>query len=198
MNATQTINVLIIEDDTLVGIGIKAHLEMLGHHVIGQAANANQAKELFAAQKPDLLLVDIHLDGIDGIELLGQLTKERRVPALIVTAYTDRELIDRAVVAGVFGYLIKPVSIESLAAQIEIALSRFDEQKQLIQENQTLVQTLEERKSIEKAKGIFMRRFKIDEPAAHKRLQQESQKRRIAMGELAKQIIAAEEMLGGT
>jgi response regulator NasT len=189
--------VLIVEDNTLISMGLKAQLEKAGHQVVGQAASAADGLRLFREQKPDLLLVDIQLNGDDGITLLTQLLKERRVPAIIISAYSDRELIDRATAAGVFGYLIKPVSPEALEAQIAVAVQRFAEQEKLQQEKQALSQTLEERKLVERAKGIFMRRLNLDEPEAHKRLQQESQKRRIPMGELARRIIESEEMLGG-
>jgi AmiR/NasT family two-component response regulator len=187
---------LIVEDDTLVGMGLKAQLERIGHRVVGQAATAAEAQRLFREHKPDLLLVDIHLNSDDGIDLVKQLLAERRVPTLIITAYSDRELIDRATSAGVFGYLIKPISPEALDAQITVAVQRFAEQEKLQQEKQALTQTLEERKIVERAKGIFMRRLNLDEPEAHKRLQQESQKRRVPMVELAKRIIESEEMLG--
>src|SRR5688572_1833619 len=101
--------VLVVEDDTLVGMGMKAQLEKLGHTVVGQAATAAEAVEAFAKTTPDLVLLDIRLDGDDGIELAQRLLKERRVPTIIVSAYSDRELIDRASSAGVFGYLVKPV-----------------------------------------------------------------------------------------
>src|SRR5436309_1011926 len=98
--------VLIIEDDTLIGMGLKAQLEKLGHRVVGQAATAAEATRQFRDQRPDLLLVDVRLDGDDGITLVSQLLKERRVPAIVISAFSDRELIERASAAGVFGYLI--------------------------------------------------------------------------------------------
>ena len=123
--------VLIVEDDTLVGMGLLAQLEKLGHSVVGQASTAAQAQQLFLEQKPDMVLMDIRLDRADGIELATQLLKERRCPTLILSAYSDRGLIDRASAAGVFGYLIKPVSAESLQAQMEVAVQRFREHEQL-------------------------------------------------------------------
>ena len=189
-------NVLIIEDDTLVGLGLKTQLEKLGHHVAGQAANAVEAHKLFREHHPNLLLVDIRLEDIDGLTLVTELLKERRVASIVVSAYSDRDLVQRAGEAQVFGYLVKPVSTEALAAQIEVAVKRFNESEQLLQENAALGQTLAERKIIERAKGLLMRHLKIDEPGAHKRLQQESQKRRIPMAELAKRLIESEELLG--
>jgi response regulator NasT len=189
--------VLIVEDETLVGIGLKANLERLGHEVVGQAATAAEAIALFRDTLPNLVMMDIRLDGGDGIELAAQLLKERRCPMIILSAYSDRELIDRASAAGVFGYLIKPVTPEALAAQIAVAVRRFGDQEQLTREKADLSAQFETRKLIERAKGIFMKRLNIDEPEAHKRLQQESQKRRIGLPELAKRIIEAEEMMGG-
>src|SRR3954447_26826078 len=166
-------NALIVEDDTLVGMGIKAHLEAIGYTVVGQAANAEQALAMFREHRPDVILVDIKLDDTDGIELAKQLLAERHCAVLIVSAYSDAELITRASAAGVFGYLIKPVTREALAAQIEVAITRCRQQEKLIQENQTLQQTLETRKLVERAKGILMKRLNLDEPTAHRRLQLE-------------------------
>ena len=185
---------LIVEDDTLVGMGLRAQLEKLGHEVLGQAANGEEARRFFAEGKPDLVLMDIRLDQTDGIELAGQLLAERRVPIIIVSAYSDKELIDRAAAAGVFGYLVKPVSPEALAAQIGVATTRFAEHADILEQNQELLQNLETRKLVERAKGILMRRMSLPEPDAHRRLQQESQKRRVTIAEIAKRIIESEEM----
>jgi response regulator NasT len=116
---------------------------------------------------------------------------------VIVSAFSDKELIERAGSVGVFGYLIKPVSGESLAAQIEVAVRRFNAQEDLMRQNEQLTQTLENRKTVERAKGIFMKRLSLDENEAHRRLQLESQKRRISLVELAKKIIESEDLLGG-
>ena len=189
--------VLIVEDDTLVGMGLRAQLEKLGHQVVGQASTSAEAKQLYRDQRPDIVLMDIRLDDTDGITLAGELLKERRCPIVILSAYGDKELVDRAGVSGVFGYLIKPVSAEGLQAQIEVAVRRFDAQEQLISEKESLTQTLETRKLVERAKGIFMKRMNMPEAEAHRRLQQESQKRRISIAELARRVIESEELLGG-
>jgi response regulator NasT len=189
--------VLIVEDETLVGMGLKKDLERLGHTVVSQASNADEARRQFRDKQPDVVLMDIRLDTDDGIELAAELLKERRVPIIMLSAYSEQQLIERAGAAGVFGYLIKPASMEGLQAQIEVAARRFQEHEKVLAEKQELATTLETRKLVEKAKGIFMRRLNLDEPEAHKRLQQESQKRRISIGELARKIIESEELLGG-
>jgi AmiR/NasT family two-component response regulator len=189
--------ILIVEDETLVGMGLRTDLERLGHTVVSQASTADEARREFRDKRPDVVLMDIRLDGADGIELAAELLKERRVPMIIHSAYSEQQLIERAGAAGVFGYLIKPASVESLQAQIEVAVRRFEEHERVLAEKQELAATLETRKLVEKAKGIFMRRLNLDEPEAHKRLQQESQKRRISIGELARKIIESEELFGG-
>ena len=104
--------VLIVEDDTLVGLGLRSQLEKFGHDVVAQAATIEEATALYRAHKPDFVLLDIRLGNEDGIDLAEQLLKERRCPMVILSAYSDRALIERATAAGVFGYLIKPVSAE--------------------------------------------------------------------------------------
>ena len=189
--------VLIVEDDTLVGIGLRAQLEKLGHEAVGQAGNTAEAKALYHGKRPDVVLMDIRLEGADGIALAAELLNERRCPMVIISAYGDKELVDRASAAGVFGYLIKPVTTEGLQAQIEVAVHRFQQQENLLRENQALTQNLETRKLVERAKGIFMRRMNLDEAEAHRRLQSESQKRRINIADLAKRVIESEDLLGG-
>ena len=189
--------VLIVEDDTLVGMGLKAQLERLGHDVVGQASTDEEALALYREKQPDVVLLDIRLDGGDGLELAERLLKERRRPVIVISAYSAKELIDRAGAAGVFGYLIKPVSAESLSAQIEVAVRRFEEHERVLREKEELAQTLETRKLVERAKGIYMKHLNLSEPEAHKRLQQESQKRRMSLADLARKIIESEELLGG-
>ena len=188
--------VLIVEDDTLVGMGIKSMLERLGHVVVGQAATRQEAIALFSSQQPDLVLMDIRLDDVDGIELTRELLTQRRCPVVILSAYSDPELIQRAADAGVFGYLVKPVTREALAAQIQVAIERFEEREQLRDQRDQAAQALEARKLIERAKGILMKRLKLSEPDAHRRLQIESQKRRISMTEIARKVIESESLLG--
>lgn len=188
------LKVLIVEDDTLVGLGLKDHLERLGHVVVGHAATAEEAKRLFRANPPDLILVDIRLNGDDGITLAEALMEERRTPIIMISAYSDPELINRASSAGIFGYLVKPFSFETLVAQIEVAVKRFREREQLIQDRDAAIQNLETRKLVERAKGIFMKRLNLSEPEAHRRLQLESQRRRISLAELAKKVIESDEL----
>ncbi|HEY7115075.1 MAG TPA: response regulator [Tepidisphaeraceae bacterium] len=194
---TERLKILIVEDETLVGMGLQDQLQKLGHEVVAQAASAADALEQFRLHQPDAVLVDVRLNGGDGIELAKQCLQIRRVPMVVISAYSDAELIQRAGEAGVFGYLVKPVEQGQLAAQLSVAVRRFRENEQMRIEKEQLAANLETRKLVERAKGIFMRRLHLDEPEAHKRLQQESQKRRISLADLAKKIIESEELLGG-
>lgn len=195
--ARTPLRVLIVEDDTLVGMGLEAQVTQLGHDLIGRAVTPAEARQLFGEHRPDVVLMDIRLDHGDGIDLARELLAVRRVAMIIVSAYSEPELIRRAGDAGVYGYLIKPVMLEALSAQIEVAVRRFEETARLESERQALAQTLAARKLAERAKGILMKRLNLSEPDAHKRLQQESQKRRMSLAEISKRIIDSEELLGG-
>lgn len=195
--ADAALRVMIVEDDTLVGMGLESQIQRLGHRLVGRATDAAEATRLFKDQQPDLVLMDIRLDDTDGLELAERLIGIRRVPMIVVSAYSDTALIRRATDIGVFGYLIKPITLESLAAQIEVASKRFEENQRLVEEKDALARALESRKLIERAKGILMKRLNLSEAEAHRRLQQESQKRRISIADLAKKIVDSEELLGG-
>src|SRR3954463_5679698 len=188
--------VLIVEDDTLVGMGLRGQLQKLGHSVVGQAADAAEARQMFRSGEPQLVLLDIRLGADDGIELAADLLRIRRCPMIIVSAFAEKELIERATEAGVFGYLTKPVDERTLAAQIEVASGRFKEAESLRAESARLAHDLKTRKVMDRAKGILMKRAHLTEEEAHRRLQVESQKRRMGMAELCQKIIESDEMLG--
>jgi response regulator NasT len=191
-----TRQVLIVEDNSFIALGLRGDLEQLGHRVVGMAADAEEARQLFRERVPDLVLMDIRLGKDDGIELTRQLYAERPVPVVVVSAFSDAELVARASEVGVFGYLVKPVAPDSLRVQIAVAVRRFEESQALARENAQLTQKLETRKLIEKAKGILMRRLNLDEETAHRRLQLESQKRRINIADTARRVIESEKVLG--
>jgi len=189
--------VLIVEDETLVSEGLRQNLEKLGHTVLAEAANATDAEALFRLKQPDIVMMDIRLGKEDGIDLAAKLLALRPCPVIILSAFSDKDLIDRAISAGVFGYLVKPVTLPALEAQIQLTVARFREHLVLVAEKQALAQSLENRKLIERAKGIMMQRMNLSEADAHRKLQLESQNRRISAVELAKRIIDSEELLGG-
>jgi AmiR/NasT family two-component response regulator len=166
----------------------------MGHQVLSPAADAAQAESVFRSLNPDLVLTDIRLGNDDGLELAQRLLKIRACPILVISAFSDRELIERAKAVGVFGYLVKPVSSPALAAQIEVAVARFREHMVLLAQKESLAANLENRKLIERAKGLLMKHQNLSEPEAHKALQQASQSRRISAVELAKRVIDSDGM----
>jgi len=172
-----------------VALGLQGQLKELGHQVLDPAANAVEAEAVFRSAHPDLVLTDIRLGSDDGLQLAEKLLKIRACPILVISAFSERELIDRAKAVGVFGYLVKPVSGPALAAQIEVAVARFQEHMVLLAQKESLAANLENRKLIERAKGLLMKRQNMTEPQAHKALQQASQSRRTSAVELAKKVI---------
>jgi response regulator NasT len=192
--------VLIVDDDPTAGSELRKQVEKLGQVVVGQASAPEEAAKLHREQKPDIVLLDFDLEkeeGTNGIQLGGRLLAERRAPLLMISGFSSPECIERVAGAGFYAYLVKPVSVETIGAQMEVSLRRFQDHELALMEKEQLTQTLETRKYVERAKGIFMKRLNLDEAEAHKRLQQESQKRRIPLGELAKKIIESEDLLGG-
>ncbi len=191
-----SLRVLIVEDDTFVGMAMRGALEKAGHVVVGQAARPSEAAAIYRDQRPDLVLLDICLaDNSDGLAVAEELMAIRRCPMIIVSAYSDGAMIERAGMAGVFGYLIKPVSDRSLQAQIEVAIRRFAEAEELRDVNERLIQHQETRRLVERAKAILMKRAGLAEDDAHRRLQQESQKRRMNLADLCRRIIESDEVM---
>ncbi|MFI5379202.1 MAG: ANTAR domain-containing response regulator [Tepidisphaerales bacterium] len=190
------LRILIVEDESLVGMILRQQLDRMGHTVLGQASNAEEAVELYRRHNPDLVFMDIRLAGSDGLEVAKTLLDERPCPVIVISAYTDRELIDRAAAVGVFGYLVKPVDERELEAQIAVALRRFADQRAMTMEVVRLERDLETRKLLDRAKGILMKRAKLTEDDAHRRLLQESQKRRIPLAQLCKTIIESDQVMG--
>jgi response regulator NasT len=146
--------------------------------------------------QPDAILMDVRMPKLDGISATEQIMQARPTAIVMITAYNERELVDAALRAGASGYLVKPVSDEQIEPALKVALSRFGELRDLRGELSDLKQALEARKLVERAKGIFMRRFQLAEDEAYQRLQKLSRDRRQSLKETAQQVIAAVELLG--
>lgn len=194
LRRTEPLRILIVEDETIVGMGLRAQLSKLGHSVVGHAANAAEARLLYLDKQPDLVFMDIRLGESDGLELATELLKERRCPMIVLSAYSDQQLINRAGDAGFFGYLIKPAGPEALSAQIEVSLQRFQDQERLRMEKDHLAQTLETRKLVEKAKGLLMEKRNLSEADAFRAMQKMSRDRCQNMKITAQEIIKASEI----
>ena len=161
-----SLRVLIAEDEYLCLMGIRSSLRSLGHQVIAEAANGRHAVDQALEKKPDLIIMDINMDDMDGIEAIRRVNEQMLIPSIIVTGYCEDDLVKRATDAGVFAYLVKPVDADDLKSAIEVAMARFEELKQLKEELLGLEQALEARKYIERAKGILMDRQNLKEAEA--------------------------------
>jgi response regulator NasT len=191
---TKSLRVLIAEDEYLVLLGLKKNVEKLGHNVIGIANDGEKAVELALAEKPDLVIMDINMPYLDGIEAIKKINEKLFIPSIIVSGYHDEELIKRATEEGVLYYLLKPVDIQDLKIAINISLAKFEEFKKLQHELKDVKNALDARKHIEKAKGILMDRLNLKEAEAMKRLQKMSRDKNKKLVLVAKELIEADSL----
>lgn len=188
--------VLICEDEGLTALRLQTTLKNLGYEVVGEARDGEEAVAAAARLQPDAILMDVRMPRLDGISATERIMSARPTAIVMITAYSERELVERALQAGASGYLVKPVSDDQIEPALRIALSRFGELSELQHEVHDLKEALEARKVVERAKGILMRRFEIAEDEAYKRLQKMSRDRRQSLKATAEQLIAAADLLG--
>ena len=191
----ESLRVLVADDESLRVMSLKGQLESIGHKVVAEAANGKEAVNLARELKPDLAILDIRMPEMDGIEAAQTITQERPIPIILLTAFSEKELAERAANANVAAYLMKPVSEQDLLPAIALAVSRFKEFQALHHEVADLRDALETRKLVERAKGILMRRLNLTEEEAFRRMQRRSQNENKKLGEIAEAIITADGML---
>jgi AmiR/NasT family two-component response regulator len=191
----EALRILVADDESLRVMSLKGQLESLGHKVVAEATNGKEAVRLAQELKPDMAILDIKMPEMDGIEAAQKITEERPIPIILLTAYSERELAERAAMANVSAYLMKPVSEQDLLPAIALAVQRFKEFQSLHQEVDNLRDALETRKLVERAKGILMRRLNLTEEEAFRRMQRRSQNENKKLGEIAQAIITADGML---
>ncbi len=167
--------ILIAEDETIIRMDLRSLLESAGFEVCAEAKDGEEAVELARAEQPDLAVLDVKMPRLDGIEAARRILDERPIPIVMVTAYGERELVARAVEAGVFGYLVKPFRETDLLPAIETARARHDELQALREEAESLADALAARKVIERAKGLLMAKEGLSEQDAFARLRKASQ-----------------------
>lgn len=182
--------VLIAEDETIIRLDVRALLEKAGHEVVAEARDGVEAVELAAAHAPDLVVMDVHMPHMDGIDAARAITAARPVPIVMLTAYAEGDLVARASEAGAFGYLVKPFREVDLLPAIDTARARFDELAALREEAASLQEALASRKAVERAKGILMQREDIDEAEAFRRIRAASQSTGRTMRVVAEALIA--------
>lgn len=188
------VRVLIADDEPIIRLDLRQMLESLGYEVVGEAGDGQAAVDLARELKPDVCILDVKMPVMDGIEAVDLITDENIAPTILLTAYSDKELIDRARAAGVFAYLVKPFKPSDLAPSIEVARARFEQNVLLTKEVTNLSQRLEARKAIDRAKGILMDSHNLGEAEAYRRIQVQSMNLRKTMQEVAEAIILAKSI----
>ena len=187
--------ILIAEDEAIIRLGLKAMLEEMGHQVVGAAADGVTAVQLARSLKPDLAILDIKMPNLDGLDAAEAITAERPLPIVILTAYSSRDLVERAANLSVHGYLVKPIRPAELGPALEIAVSRFEEMQTLRQEAADLQEALRARAVIEEAKRLLVKRYGLKEEEAFRRLQEQARRERRPMRDVSEDILRSAEGL---
>lgn len=185
--------IIVADDESIVRADLKEMLTNLGYLVVGDVGDGQSAVNLARELKPDVVLMDIKMPNMDGIEAAKILTAEQIAPVVLLTAFGQKELVERAKEAGVVGYLVKPFRETDLMPAIEVALSRFAEFSEVSQEVSDLQNALETRKLVERAKGILMDTQGIEENEAFRKIQKMSMNTRKTMKDVAEAIILAHQ-----
>ncbi len=186
--------IILAEDDSVIRMDLREELQRQGYLVVGDVGDGQSAINLARELRPDLIIMDIRMPELDGIEAARVLTSERLAPVVLLTAFSDDELIERAREAGVVNYVTKPWRQSDLKPAIEIALARFQEFREMESQVKTLEDQLATRKVVEKAKGVLMEKYKLTEHEAFRRIQKLSMNNRKSMREVAEAILLAEEV----
>ncbi len=193
MSTKQKIRILVAEDETIIRLDLVEMLSEAGYEVIAQAENGVVAVELAKLYKPDLVILDVKMPEMDGITAAEQIIT--LAPVLMLTAFSQRDLVERARDAGVMAYVVKPFSISDLIPAIEIAISRHTQMKSLESEVADLYDRLETRKIIDRAKGILMKAMNLSEPESFAWIQKTAMDRRTSMKQVAQAVISPESAL---
>lgn len=187
------LRILVADDERNMGEFLQKGLARLGHEVLAVAKTGRELVQYCRDRQPDLVITDIKMPEMDGLEAAAEIYRERAIPVIIVSAYNDPELIERAGKNHIAAYLVKPIKHEDLAPAIALAVQRFEEFESLRQETADLRQALEDRKVIERAKGLLMQKAGLAEPEAFRRLQQLARSNNRKLSEIAHMMVMAEE-----
>jgi response regulator NasT len=187
------VRILVAEDEALIRMDLVEMLQEAGYTVVAQATNGEEAIALATEHQPDLAILDVKMPVLDGISAAEKIISI--APVLMLTAFSQKELVDRARDAGVMAYVVKPFTIGDLVPAIEIAISRHTQMKSLAAEVADLHERLETRKTIDRAKGILMKALNLSEPEAFSWIQRAAMDRRLTMKEVANAVISPEAAL---
>lgn len=185
------LRILIADDEAIIRLDLREMLIDAGHEIVGEAGNGQEAIRMAKELKPDFVIMDVKMPVIDGLTASKVIAMENIAPVLLLTAYSQQDIVDKASEAGVIAYLVKPIREEQLFPAMEIAVSRFEQMKKLNEELAKLKESLETRKLLDRAKGILMAAHGMTEQEAYRKMQQFSMAKRISLKSLAESIIAA-------
>lgn len=188
--------VLIAEDDPVIALGLERTVAGLGHEVVGRADNGEKAVAEASRSRPDVVVLDLMMPGLSGLEAARRMTAERSIPIVAVTAYDNPELVEEAAGCGVAAYLVKPVTPRQVGSALRLAVSRHGQLEAMRAEVDRLTDALETRKLVERAKGILMAHGQLSEADAFLRIQRRARDTNRRMAEVAREVIAAEALLG--
>ena len=191
----RSLRIVVADDEPEMLTYFQETLQELGCRVVATAADGQALVELCRVERPDLVITDIKMPGLDGIDAAKEITAEMAVPVILISAYHDSELLERAETDHIMAYLIKPIKSPHLEAAIGIAIRRFRQFETFKKEAGDLKQALEDRKLIERAKGVLMKETGLDEEAAFKRLQELASTRHRKMAEIAGMILTMRDAL---
>jgi response regulator NasT len=191
---SRALKIAVADDEPRMLDYYKETLPLLGHEVVASAQSGRELVEKARVCRPDLLITDIKMPDMDGIDAARQICQDEMVPVILVSAFSDPELIERAGANYVMGYLIKPIKEKDLQPVIAIVSRRFEEFQALRKEADTLRQAIQDRKVIERAKGILMKRTGQDEAAAFRRLQKLARENNRKLVEVAQMILTVDEV----
>jgi len=192
---TTQLRIAIADDEARMRDYLWTSLDRLGHQVVAAAKTGKELVEQCREQKPDLIVTDIKMHDMDGIDAAHEIYKEKPIPVILVSAFHDDEYIQRAAQNHVLAYLVKPIKATDLEPAIAVAMQRFREFDEVSNEAASYKQALEDRKIIERAKGILMKRAGLDEPEAFRRLQKNASSKCMKLVEMARMIVTTEEVL---
>jgi response regulator NasT len=192
---TPSLRIVIADDEPRMRDYLWQSLERLGHQVVAAARTGRELIDHCRSHQPDLILSDIKMPDMDGIEAASQIYRIGAVPVILISAFHDVELIERASRNHILAYLVKPVKDSDVAPAIAVAMQRFSEFRSLRQEAADAKQALEDRKVIERAKGILMKRTGLTEPDAFRRLQKLASSKSARLVDIARSVVTAEEAM---
>ncbi|HLM64468.1 MAG TPA: response regulator [Acidimicrobiales bacterium] len=184
--------VVIAEDEAIIRLDLKETLEEEGYEVVGETGRGDEAVKLVREHEPDIAILDIKMPGMDGLQAAREIAGERRAAVLILTAFSQRDLIEQARDAGALAYLVKPFERSELIPAVEVALGRFKEMKALAAQTASLEEQLETRKVVDRAKGILMDQHGMAEGEAFSFIQKRAMGERITMRVVAERVIAGD------